>query len=91
MLHGGDLSAENVFSPGYKAEILTMKTRSTEEQTVKFTALYRDFNNKLHKVNGVFRPLQCFKLPEILCSIITRVAFLKIENKKLTIGQIEEL
>ena len=52
---------------------------------------YRDFKNKLHKVNGVFRPLQCFKLPEILCSIITRVAFLKIENKKMTIGQVEEL
>ena len=52
---------------------------------------YRDFKNKLHKVNGVFRPLQCFTLPEILCSNITRVAFLKIENKKMTIGQVEEL
>ena len=34
-----DLSAENVFSPSYKTEILTKKIRSTEEQTVKFSAL----------------------------------------------------
>jgi hypothetical protein len=52
---------------------------------------YRDFNNKLHKVNGVFRPLQCFKRPEILYLIITRMEFLKIENKNLTITQVEEL
>ena len=59
-------------------------------QVIK-SIMYRDFNNKLHKVNGVFRPLQCFKLPEILCSIITRVEFLKIENKNLAIVQVEEL
>ena len=30
---------------------------------------YRDFNNKLHKLDGVVMPLQCSKLPEILYSV----------------------
>ena len=31
-------SAESAFSPSYKAEILTLETRSTEKQTVKCSA-----------------------------------------------------
>jgi len=32
------LECGSAFSPSYKAEILTLETRSTEEQTVKFSA-----------------------------------------------------
>ena len=31
---------ENAFSPSYRSEFLTLKTRSSEEETVKFSAYF---------------------------------------------------
>ena len=47
-----------------------------QEFFTRFVAEYRDFNNKLHKVNVVFRHIQSFKMLETLWFGITWVAFL---------------
>ena len=52
---------------------------------------YRDFKNKLQKVDGDFRPFRSPEMHEILCLVIIRVGFLKIENKSLVIEVVEEL
>ena len=52
---------------------------------------YRDFKNKLQKVDGDFRPFRSSEMHEILCLAIIRVGFLKTENKSLVIEVVEEL
>ena len=63
--------------------------------TLKYTtptlAIHRDFKNKLQKVDGDFRPFRSSEMHEILCLVIIRVGFLKIENKNLVIEVVEEL
>ena len=56
-----------------------------------FSLNYRDFKNKLQKVDGDFRPFRSSGIHEILCLVIIRVRFLKIENKNLVIEVVEEL
>ena len=43
-------------------------------------AYYRDLNNKLHKINGVFRPSQYFKHPEIPLELLPNTKFQKVYN-----------
>ena len=52
---------------------------------------YRDLKNKLQKVDSDFRPFRSSEMHEILCLVIIRVRFLKIENKNLVIEVVEEL
>ena len=54
------------------------------------TEIYRDFKNKLQKVDGDFRPFRSSEMHEILCLVIIRVGFLKMENKNLVIKVVEE-
>ena len=52
---------------------------------------YRDFKNKLQKVDGDFRPFRSSEMHEIVCTVIIKVGFLKIEYKNLVIRVVEEL
>ena len=60
-------------------------------EPLTLNVLYRDFKNKLQTVDGDFRPFRSSGMHEILCLVIIRVGFLKIENKNLVIEVVEEL
>ena len=62
-----------------------------DEQNDPMSNCYRDFKNKLQKVDGDFRPFRSSEMHEILCLVIIQVGFLKIENKNLVIIVVEEL
>ena len=53
--------------------------------------IYRDFKNKLQKVDDDFRPFRSSEMHENFRLVIIRVGFLKIENKNLVIEVVEEL
>ena len=46
---------------------------------------YRDFKNKLQKIDDDFRPFKSLEMHDILCLVIIRVGFLKMENTNLVI------
>ena len=52
---------------------------------------YRDFKKKLQKVDADFWPFRSSEMHEILCLVIIRVGFSKIEKKNLVIEVVEEL